>query len=441
MKPSIWAEFVANSSGLFLVLLSYFCVLSWVFIKVLIVDWSYMGYQLSIDNANVVISIALIWLSALLVSSLKRPDGGEKASGYLLLFFIMSVCVPTSILCSLGGGKTEQILLAYLVLYFLTGIVGFFPYIRVPFIVDGKHYFFFLAGAVILGAVLISVKGGFSRLNFNPGEIYEFRAEQKQIIQGSSAYIVNWAVKIALPFFLVYSIRVGSTVFGGGVLLLTFLMFGFLNSKTTLIFPFLIIGIYLFMGFSKNYLRFSLLIVLGLSVLILIAEALEMSIISGLLIRRGIFSGSVNTMYYMEYFGENDFIFWSNSFLTGLSEYPYSHPPGQIIGFWLGEPNNHNAGFLASGFMHAGYFGVILYSLIMGLILVLFDSLLRLCSQRDLRLVCSLFIPLFLHVCVNVDLVNAMFTHGVLYFLLLLYLYVSGLERKLGEAYETTVYQ
>jgi len=122
---------------------------------------------------------------------------------------------------------------------------------------------------------------------------------------------------------------------------------------------------------------------------------------------------SLNHYDYYEFINANGFTWFSNSVLSGWIEYPYSESIPNIIGFgrWgAGKENFANTGFLASGYMHMGLFGMLFFSCIVGVVFWLVDSMLQ--TSKLAAVGFAMFsIPVW--VSVNADLGTVMLTHGM----------------------------
>ena len=96
----------------------------------------------------------------------------------------------------------------------------------------------------------------------------------------------------------------------------------------------------------------------------------------------------------------------------------------QLIGEFMGNEGGANSNFLSTGFMNAGYFGLYLYCAIVGVLFKLVDSL----SSRSLPVILSVsltIVPIYALIVVA-DLPTALFTHGLVISLILLYLFRSS---------------
>jgi hypothetical protein len=119
----------------------------------------------------------------------------------------------------------------------------------------------------------------------------------------------------------------------------------------------------------------------------------------------------------------------SNSVFSFFIDYPYNSQPPFVIGAYLGFPEQAaNTGFLATSFMHFGYVGMILFSVIVGAILRTIDSL-ALTSNLPIWFVLSLVVVPFFALQNSADLGTALLTHGLVLSLVILWLFSSDRSR------------
>jgi hypothetical protein len=97
-----------------------------------------------------------------------------------------------------------------------------------------------------------------------------------------------------------------------------------------------------------------------------------------LFLRRYTFVPAYLNFMYWDYFSSNPFAFWSDSKVSfGLVEPVYGRPTPQVIGdYYSGVDfsnteqrfNNANTGWLGSGYGNAGFIGMLVYSVISGVV-------------------------------------------------------------------------
>jgi hypothetical protein len=123
---------------------------------------------------------------------------------------------------------------------------------------------------------------------------------------------------------------------------------------------------------------------------------------------------------YYEFFSQNQWVFWSNSFASQFINYPYDLNPAQLIGSYMGTGSHANNSFLATGYMHAGTAGIVAYSIFVGFLFRVIDSL----AHKGLPpwvAVASILIP-SQSLLVGADLPAALLTHGIGASVLILFL-------------------
>ena len=195
--------------------------------------------------------------------------------------------------------------------------------------------------------------------------------------------------------------------------------FGVSAHKSIVFYPILIIGVWFF--FSRF--RALSLIPIGLTALVilscLIFTQLNYILPASLFIRRLFFVIANLSFDYYTFFDINEFVWWSNSITSFFIKYHYNMPPARLIGAFRDTQGWANDSFLATGFMHAGIVGVILYSIIVGLLLRISDSMVNRNSPTIIVILATV-IP-FTILFTSADLPTALLTHGLAMAFLMLY--------------------
>ena len=111
-------------------------------------------------------------------------------------------------------------------------------------------------------------------------------------------------------------------------------------------------------------------------------------------------------------------------FLTYPYDISLTHVIGQYIGY---EGMGANNGYVSSGFAHAGYFGVLFYSFILGLLLKLINDMTY--DKLPLWFSISISIGPLRTVLINSDLFTSMLTHGLFISLIIIFLSRSYYEQ------------
>ena len=380
-----------------------------IFIVYLTGNWSYLGYTLQPSYWKIVSSYGLLPLVAVLASAqtYKRP------SQFFTSLFVFFVVLPYQTVASWGGGYIYHILVPFACLLIL--VITCNIKVRIPVIKQENFLVLSVLFALISTYFIFVLSNeGFSDFNLNLYQVYDFRESQKANVQvGIFAHIGNWVGKILLPVLAVYSLHKKNYVLLILALVLSILAFGVANQKTTLLFSFLGVGVYIFVSMqSAGFIRLLMLTLIFLTTSFGAFFLLNFDLASSFLVRRAIFAAAINFTHYINYYSQYDYLYWSNSIFSSILDYPYiNSSPGQVIGEYLGNYKNVNSGFMASGYMHAGLMGIFIYSILLGVVLAFFDSV---SDKNNKALITASAAPLILNVFINSDLIVAMGTHGLL---------------------------
>ena len=277
---------------------------------------------------------------------------------------------------------------------------------------------------VLLSAVafLIFTKG-FNNFNLNPKLVHNLREIDKSYpIQ---IYLMSWLSNVIIPLLSCIFIKKKNYI---GLLFLSIILvyiFGISFSKTLLAIP--IFALSLAALFRNKKISFSIIPIglIFLNIITLLIHSFssissDFEYLTSMVIRRSIFIPSQVIFSYFDFFSQNNFIYWSNTFgLNKFLNYPYDSSVGLLIS------NNYfngdgfvNSSFFGTGFMHAGYFGNILYAVVIGLIFNFIDSFSKDKKDKLLYLGCSLT-PILILI-TSADLTTTLISHGLLITLLLI---------------------
>jgi len=396
-----------------------------VYLQYLVPVWGYMGYAIDFDPIRLVFSLGQLLLVVLLM-----PVRIDKPTDIAVVLMIALVILPFQTFAVWGGGSNLHLIAPFLTLLTIVAISHINEF-RIPVVKQGRQVFIVFSVLATFSYLAVALaQGGLSNFNLDLRQVYDFRDIQKaQVQSGFFAYFANWVFKIILPTLAVYYFAKRKYFMTSGLLFLSLLFFGMSNHKTTLVFPLLSIG--LFFLLSRRPTSFQ--VVLGFFALfsasIGLAVLLENHLMASFLVRRAIFVAPLNFMNYETYFSSQGFVFWANSIMSPFLNYAYDLSPGNIIGEFVGHGNNANSGFLASGYMHAGLFGILLYAVILALFLRFLDTFAK---NGDAPVVSAVLAAPILHAYLNVDLLIALNTHGLLLLAILIYLAFG--ERRLPSA-------
>jgi hypothetical protein len=380
------------------------------------------GYAVFLYNPNVwkVLESYLV----LVLFALILPFRIRKPSEFFVVFLFLFVAVP---LLSIYGLKDEareylyMVLSSFLVLY----IIIHFPKIRIRKPPKGRLLAIALSlGVLIVVFVWITVRGGFSYLNFDLLRVYEFRTEVAAIVfPGLMSYVKIWYAKVINIVLLVYFLWKRYYVALAVIMICQVVYFGVTAHKAFLFYPLLVLFAYFFVQwrYVVHALVYGLAALSG--VVLLFYWVGGETLPASLLLRRVFFVTANNHFTYYHFFSESGFIYMSNNALSFLSSYPYEYPVPRIISlFQYGHADTWvNTGFLATSYMHFGFVGMLVFSVVAGLIFKLIDGL----TSERVPLwvgVAIMIVPVFS--LTSADLPTTIVSHGL--GLALLFLWLLG---------------
>jgi hypothetical protein len=217
------------------------------------------------------------------------------------------------------------------------------------------------------------------------------------------------------------------------VLLLVFISCGVMlfassSHKGPLFIPIAVIFVYWF----SRHPKVSNLTMLALITVVVIGGLdfyLKQSGIGGLVgwfgslaIYRSLFSPSLLNWVYLDFFSVNPYTYWADSkFSLGLVVSPYDLGIPYLIGREVfGDAGmSANTGWIGSGMANAGYFGVALYSVLIGLFLSLLDAYAKTLGNS---MVSAVFLVPVMIVTTSIDLPSMLLTNGLFALLLIVIL-------------------
>jgi hypothetical protein len=206
------------------------------------------------------------------------------------------------------------------------------------------------------------------------------------------------------------------------VVALFVLNFAYTSHKQYLFLPFFIFVIYMILKsrfpIQKIILGFIFLIVFTLIIDYLWLEVWAKAII----ISRFLLVPAQLNFYYYDFFSQNPKIFWTDSkwLLIGkIFDYPYSLPLPMVIGdtYFNNPETSANTGWIGSGYAHAGFLGMMVYAIAIGLVFKYLDFKAK---TLDRNFIIISFSPFIISLFFSADLKTVFISHGLLLYLLLL---------------------
>jgi hypothetical protein len=409
------------TSGKFFLIFS--LVLYKIFIDVALINiisdkYEYMGFGLDINYIKVIESyIIIVIFSFFLKHRIRKP------SDFFILFLFSMIMVPLTSIFSLQDKDRE--FMYYMVLSFIVIIIfSKTKNIRMLYIKNGHKIVFF--STIVIGILLfgwIIMRGGLKYLNFNLFAVYDFRRTVAELIfPGYLAYLMTWFGKVMNPFIIAYNLwrknKTGAII----AICVQILFFAITAHKSILFYP--IITLFVYKASQKS--NFAQMVPFGLAMVNFFSIVVyyfngSLTLITLFSRRVLLLTSKIHYQYY-DFFKENGFLYYSNrDWFPKIIDYPYSLPIQLVINDGVG--GWANTGFLANGYIHFGLIGMIIYSIIVGVIFSYIDYI----SKNHLPTwVCIgiMIAPVFS--LTSGDLPTVLLNHGLILAVIILWLMCSS---------------
>lgn len=384
--------------------------------------FEYAGFEYIFSPFKTLLAFALIVLFLLFI-----PKRLEKPSDFYLNLIFFLVVVPISLLYCLAGREGSTFYAIAMGFGVILAVCSRLPVFAVPKPIRASFSRIILVIVfATLGIYALQVfLAGRLWFNFSLLNVYDYRGESGELINiGILSYLGIWMAKVFIPFLVAVSVWLRRYKTTALLCLSSVLAFGISQHKSVLFYPYIVIGLILLFRNRKSLLILPLCLSSFFLLLLFCSGLANNPLLPSLFLRRVLFVPAHLTYAYYDFFSDNQFVYWSSSFLKPFISYPYGLSASKVVGQYLGTDANANNHFFATGFMHAGYAGLFIYCVVVGLILKLIDSLVI----NKLPVVFGVavtLVPMFAFV-TSSDLPTAISTHGLGLALIFLYLLRSS---------------
>lgn len=402
--------------------LSYIVVLNLSYIKVISPTFSYAGY---IYCSPHVVNFVIACFVALLPSSwmpivLKRPS---QLVYWLLYIFVL---VPAAFI-PLYTLKLSQFYISIfscmlLLVFWMLNFIYRLPTLRlVRLNLSEKMFIIVILLISAIFYIILVIKFGFPSIKLSLRDVYGLRADYVARSSRFVSYILEYQANAINPFLIAHGTikrNILTLLLGTIGQLFIFSITGF---KSVFISIFSIIFMLLIIVYKRR--RFGLYMLCGIVALILFSYfasfILNDVFLLSLFVRRLIITPGLLTGYYFEFFFENPKVYLGHSIFSKIVQYPYSLMPRNMIGLnYFGDARaGANANIWADAFANFGFGGVVFFTILLGLILWILDSVAK---DRDWR-IATATIGHTLIALINSALLTSLLSHGILFVILLVY--------------------
>ena len=397
----------------------YLSVFLWVYTHKISLEFSYQYfvYQPGMER--------ILWSAFFALSPLFwLPRRITRPSGFAVWMLYLLAYLPSIVVGSYVSRFSERYLLfewLLLIALLLLSIVPRLPLISLPQLTLSSAWLLWgLLGIWAGGYVLLFRVFGLRDLP-SLQEIYQVRLNARQILVSQGVligYLLRWFANVLNPLFLVIGLRRRDWIFFSVALLGQVAIFTFDATKFTLMSIPYLLGLYLI--FTKSKWRLPSVWLLQGSIALVIGgigldALLRTRLFLTYLVRRVFYVQGLLSALYFDYFSYSPLWLWSHTRIARLfrlSPASMSLPPGP--GFLIGEvyfnnpAGNANANFWADGFANAGWYGVLLVTILLFGFLWLYDSV-SLPNKREIGFL-LMAMPLF--ALTNTALLTTFLSHG-----------------------------
>jgi len=379
-------------------------------------QYAYYGFTLNVNEVKLLESYFICIIMYFLLNK-----NEHRPSSIVIIILFLFMMIPT---LSLYWLKDESRLYVYFfsLSFFITSLITKLPYLKIWKIKNSNKVVipFIVVLSLSVYYIILYYNGLPSARALDLLSVYEVRSgfNQGHWIMG---YLIPWQARVLNVFLLClgfYKKNYKLVVVALGMQLILFLMTG---HKSFLFIPVLVLGLYfaIRLGSIRKLLAAGLILVLSAG--LLAYYLFHVHALLSIVIRRVFFVPAQNYFYYYDFFSHNEFVKLSHSIFGFLFPYPYDMSIPNLIGLeYYNSPGMWvNTGYLADAYMNFGLLGMIIFSVVLGVVLLFTDSIIKGFKNS---LFTAMIVPSYFSL-IDGALFTTLLTGGILFSLLLLYLY------------------
>lgn len=380
--------------------------------------FSYLGFEKNpIKPLEIVV---VLFLNLIIIKNIDYKANSIKE--LFKLIFVVLCIIPVSILF-IEGTTNPVIYFCYAMVYLLISL----PFKRLNFnfrriATRQIHPFTYLCIAIFIIPFILQYQLNINLNNLILIDVYDTREITSLNTNRLLDYLYFPLTSVLLPIGIIQALISKKRYMAGILILLNLYMFLIGAHKQVLFNLLLVLSFYFFRKTSSQNI-FTNGVILILSIGLIEFFVLDTYLISNYLTRRIAFLPAILDKYYFDFF-EGNYLYWSNSWLKFILEYPYDiGVPNLIAGNYLGDwKMASNNGIISDGFSQAGFLGIIINGVIISLVLNYLNN------QRISKLYSGL-IFIFLINIISTNLSTVLFTHGGILLIILSSLILQNSNR------------
>lgn len=386
--------------------------------------YDYSGFDLNGSASSYILSWIILFPYIFIIN-----ENIKKPTDYFFMIAITSVVVPLTSLYGLADRSIMPVITTIISFFIMSFIVK----IRLPSNIktvkfkNGKSVANNISWIFIFVLILwYCISGAFKYFNLDFKKVYDFRELSAELTNvGVMSYIIGWVQNIFSAYAMAYALLKRNYIVLLLLLCIQTFFFGISAHKSVFFTPFLVIGVWWYLSKFKTLLiipvSFSIIVIFSYLIFIKTGDPF----ISSMFIRRVFFVPAELSFRYFTFFENNQFVYWSNSILSNLIDYPYHTTVSHLIGGYGGsEDTAANNGLVSSGFAHFGYMGVLIYTFIFSIFLKFINYVGQ--NYLPMWFVVALTIVPLRTAIVASDLFTTLLTHGLIVVIFLLFLSIEN---------------
>ena len=371
--------------------------------------YTYSGFN-KLEDGNKILNIVIYFF--VLIISFFSSRLIKSHFSITTIYVVLSFLIFPSFILYKYTHSNIYIFLSYISLYFFLYI--FLKYFN--FKVKTKKFNFYSSkfllvffSLTLVIPFLISFGTSINYNNLLLIDVYESREDFYYKSNSFLNYSLSLLSKIIAPIGLLFSLKSKNVLYSIFFTLIIFYLF-LLTGNKLILFGYFVICFFYFVKPEKSFLYLSIILIISM----ISFYFFNINEIGGLLLRRVFFLPGLLDIYYFDYFDDKH-LYYSHSFLSFFSDYPYSQLPKKIIAieYFNNFEMNANNGIISDGFINLGIPGILFNIIIFSIIITFIKSL-----KVNMRYYGVVF--LFIFSLISSPLSTVLVTHGGLILLLLL---------------------
>lgn len=398
------------------------------FLVLFSIDYSFLteinAYQGYIDNFSVdKMFVAIVTIFAL---TFLLPKASEHSKKFFFLLIIFFSFLPYLVHFVVTADYFYYMITLSSTVIMLSIIkFGSLPYFSLANFSE-KHAIYFLLFFISGFTLYVIASGGLRYWNLNIADVYLYRRDAAANLPGFMGYVISSIAKVLLPCLLILALKYKLyPILLCGFVLIVF-QFGLFAHKESLFNG--IVALLIFYAAQKNMLFKStmwgmLILVLGSLIdSVLYSFGKSEGWVVALFANRTLLVPPLLTEMYINYFSNHDVYAWCYSkFTLGLIECTESITPPFVIGreYFGNAEMSANVGIIGSGFANLHYFGAVLYSIFVGVTILILNSFAK---KVGYPIVVSMSMLIIFNQLTSTDFLTSLLSNGLILLIMILIL-------------------